>query len=254
MNYKTILYEVNQNILTITINRPKTYNALSTSTKEELSNAFQRGNEDKNVKAIIIKGAGDKAFCSGQDLKESQNVSKETADKWVDEFDKLYRIIRKVEKPIIASINGAATGSGLQLALLADIRISKKSAKYGMTEINVGLPCVIGSTMFWEVMGKSRTADLILTGRLIKADEAKDYGLITRVVNDEELESETLKLAKELAAKPPMALAINKRRFNQMSEYNFNSCMEYAIEAHTLGYESGEPQKMMREFFEKRSS
>ncbi|WP_221566680.1 enoyl-CoA hydratase/isomerase family protein [Alkalihalobacillus sp. TS-13] len=254
MNYQTILYEVSQNILTITINRPKTYNALSTSTKDELSNAFQRGNEDKNVKAIIIKGVGDKAFCSGQDLKESQHVSKETADKWVDEFDKLYRIIRKVEKPIIASINGFSTGSGLQLALLADIRISKKSAKYGMTEINVGLPCVIGSTMFWEVMGKSRTIDLILTGRLIKADEAREYGLITRVVDDEKLESETLKLANELASKPPVALAINKRRFNQISEYNFNSCMEYAIEAHTLGYQSGEPQKMMKEFFEKRSS
>jgi enoyl-CoA hydratase/carnithine racemase len=254
MNYENILYNVKGNVLTITINRSSTYNSLSTETKVELADAFRRGNEDDDVKAIIITGAGDKSFCSGQDLKESQELSKETADKWVDEFDQLYREIRKVEKPIIASINGFSTGSGLQLALLADIRISNKKAKYGMTEVNVGLPCVIGSTMFWEVMGKSRTTDLILTGRLLDATEAERYGLITRIVEDDKLVEETWKLAIELANKPPVAVAVNKRRFNQLSEIEFNNCMRYAVEAHTIGYESGEPQQMMREFFDKRKS
>jgi enoyl-CoA hydratase/carnithine racemase len=91
MNYQNILYVVSENILTITINRTATYNSLSTETKVELADAFRRGNEDKEVKAIIITGAGDKAFCSGQDLKESQDLSQEKAEKWIDEFDHLYR-------------------------------------------------------------------------------------------------------------------------------------------------------------------
>jgi enoyl-CoA hydratase/carnithine racemase len=254
MNYQNILYKVKENVLTITINRSSTYNSLSTDTKVELADAFKRGNVDNDVRAIIITGAGDKSFCSGQDLKESQDLNKETADKWIDEFDHLYRQIRKVEKPIVASINGFSTGSGLQLALLADIRISNKNAKYGMTEVNVGLPCVIGSTMFWEVMGKSRTIDLILTGRLLDAAEAERYGLITRIVENNKLAEETWKLATELARKPPIAVAVNKRRFNQLSEMEFNNCMKFAVEAHTIGYESGEPQRMMREFFDKRKS
>ncbi|MBD1381511.1 enoyl-CoA hydratase/isomerase family protein [Metabacillus arenae] len=252
--YNNLFYEVKDSISTITINRPKTYNSLSTETKLELTDAFEAANHDENVKAIIITGSGKKAFCSGQDLSESKEVNQETADAWVDEFDKLYRVIRSIEKPIIASINGFATGSGLQLALLADIRIAAQSAKFGMTEINVGLPCIIGSTMFWEVMGKSKTIDLILTGRLLQAEEAKEYELVTRVVADDALKEATGQLAAELAAKPPVGVALNKRWFKRMSDSDFNSCMQYASEAHTLAYESGEPQQAMTLFFEKRAA
>ncbi|TCP21294.1 enoyl-CoA hydratase/carnithine racemase [Scopulibacillus darangshiensis] len=254
MFYNNILFEVEEGILTITINRPETYNALSTETKAELTDAFEAANRDSEVKAIIITGAGSKAFSSGQDLNESKTVNQETADAWVDEFDKLYRVIRSIEKPIIASINGFATGSGLQLALLADIRIAAKSAKFGMTEINVGLPCIIGSTMFWETMGRTKTIDLILTGQLLKAEEAKDYDLITRVVDDNELKEKSRDLAKELAAKPPIGIAVNKRWFKQLGDENFDNCMDYAIKAHTIAYESGEPQQAMTEFFEKRAA
>lgn len=252
MKSQNLITELEENVLTITINRPETYNALSTETKIDLANAFMEADSNENVKAIIITGAGDKSFCSGQDLEESKGLDKETAEQWINEFDHLYRVIRKIKKPIVAAINGFSVGSGLQLALLADIRIANTKAKFGMTEINVGLPCVIGATMFWEVMGKSKTIDLILTGRLINAEEAKNYGLITRIVNDEELRTKSFELAKELASKPPTAIAVNKRRFNQLSEIEFNNCMNYAVEAHTIGYGSGEPQKSMSEFFAKR--
>lgn len=250
--FENILCNLEDGIYTITINRENTYNSLSTKTKIEIAHAFQNADLDKNAKVIIITGAGNKSFCSGQDLSESQELNKEEAENWINEFDNLYRVIRKVKKPIIAAVNGFATGSGLQLALLADIRISSDTAKYGMTEVNVGLPCVIGSTMFWEVMGKSRAIDLILTGRLLEATEAERYGLITRIVPAAELTNASKNLAKELAEKPPTAVAINKRRFNQLSEHEFNTCMNYAVEAHTIGYSSGEPQAKMIEFFEKR--
>ncbi|MEK3978639.1 enoyl-CoA hydratase/isomerase family protein [Psychrobacillus sp. FSL K6-2836] len=250
--FENILCNLEDGIYTITINRENTYNSLSTKTKVEIAQAFQNADLDKNAKVIIITGAGNKSFCSGQDLSESQGLNEEEAENWINEFDNLYRVIRKVKKPIIAAVNGFATGSGLQLALLADIRISSDTAKYGMTEVNVGLPCVIGSTMFWEVMGKSRTIDLILTGRLLEAREAEQYGLITRIVPAADLTNASKILAKELAEKPPTAISINKRRFNQLSEHEFNTCMNYAVEAHTIGYSSGEPQAKMIEFFEKR--
>ncbi|MEI3613271.1 enoyl-CoA hydratase/isomerase family protein [Pseudogracilibacillus sp. SO30301A] len=253
MNKQNIITSLEENVLTITINRSDSYNSLSTQTKIDLADAFMKADTNPDVKAIIITGAGDKSFCSGQDLAESKDLDEGAAENWIDEFDHLYRVIRKVKKPIIAAINGFSVGSGLQLALLADIRISNKSAKYGMTEVNVGLPCVIGATMFWETMGRSKTIDLILTGRLISAEEAKEYNLITRIVNDDELHEKAFELAKELASKPPTAIAINKRRFNQLSEIEFNNCMNYAVEAHTIGYGSGEPQQAMKEFFEKRA-
>ncbi|MEK3954514.1 enoyl-CoA hydratase/isomerase family protein [Psychrobacillus sp. FSL K6-1464] len=250
--YDNILCDLEEGIFTITINRESTYNSLSTNTKVEIAEAFQKADLQDDVKVIIITGAGNKSFCSGQDLAESQELNKEEAENWINEFDYLYRVIRKVKKPIIAAVNGYATGSGLQLALLADIRITSDTAKYGMTEINVGLPCVIGSTMFWEVMGKSRTIDLILTGRLLDAKEAERYGLVTRIVPADDLTNASKTLARELAEMPPTAVSINKRRFNQLSEHEFNSCMNYAVEAHTIGYSSGEPQAKMLEFFEKR--
>lgn len=252
--YKNLLISLEESVQIITINRENTYNSLSTETKAELISAFQEADCNSDVKVIIITGSGKKSFCSGQDLSESQGMNEEEAEGWIEEFDSLYRAIKKVKKPIVAAINGFATGSGLQLALLADIRISADTAKYGMTEINVGLPCVIGSTMFWEVMGKSRTIDLILTGRLLDAVEAERYGLITRIVPLDELENSAFELALELASKPATAVAINKRRFNQLSELEFNRCMAYAVEAHTIGYGSGEPQAKMTEFFEKRKA
>ncbi|MGM8366505.1 enoyl-CoA hydratase/isomerase family protein [Virgibacillus sp. W0181] len=254
MNYNNILYKVDENVLTITINRPKSYNALSAQTKIELMDAFKKGNEDDDVKSIVITGSGDKAFCAGQDLNESKDINESSAQEWVNGFDELYRVIKSVKKPIIASVNGFSVGSGLQLALLADIRISNQSAKYGMTEVDVGLACVIGTTMFWEVMGKSRTVDMILSGRLITAEEAEKYGLITRLVSNDQLKEETRKLALELANKPPVAVASNKEWFKRMSDETFDPCMVYAVEAHTKGYAAGEPQQKMKEFFEQRKA
>lgn len=254
MVYNTILYNVEDNVLTITINRPKSYNSLSTETKLELIDAFKSGNDDEDVRTIVVTGAGDKAFCAGQDLNESKKVNEDSAQEWVDEFDKLYRVIRSIKKPIIASINGFSVGSGLQLALLADIRISNYSARFGMTEVDVGLACIIGTTMFWEVMGKSRTIDMILSGRLLTAEEAERYGLITRLVADDQLQEETKKLAFQLASKPPVAIASNKEWFKRLSDETFESCMVYAVEAHKKGYAAGEPQKKMEEFFKKRQA
>lgn len=251
MCYEHLLYHVEERVATITLNRPKTLNALNTKLKLELADAFQKADRDDEVRVIVITGAGSRAFCSGQDLHESKEVDEATAKEWVDEFDRLYRVIKGVKKPIIASINGYATGSGLQLALLADIRIGSQNAKFGMTEINVGLPCIIGSTMFWEVMGKSRTIDLILTGRILKAEEAEKYCLLTRLVDNEQLEQATKQLALELADKPPVATAINKEWFNILSDDDFNNCMRFASEAHTRSYAAQEPQKMMEKFFKK---
>lgn len=252
MNYEQLTTELNEEVLTITLNRPKVLNALTTLLKQELAHVFKSANENPKVKSIVITGAGERAFCSGQDLNESQNVDAETAKEWVDEFEELYRVIKSVEKPIIASINGSAAGSGLQLALLADIRIASENARFGMTEINVGLPCIIGSTMFWEVMGKSKTTDLILSGRLLSATEAKEYDLVTRLASSQEdLKVKTRELAQELAAKPPVAAKINKHWFNKLSEENFNACMSFAKEAHTISYGANEPQEMMQKFLSK---
>lgn len=252
MEYKTILFEKKDRVAKITLNRPRVLNALSGELKQELLSAIKAIKKDASIKALVITGSGDRAFSSGQDLSETKDLKPELAKKWVEDFGILYDEIKGLDIPYIAAINGVAVGAGCQLALLADMRICADTGRLGMTEINVGLACILGGTLFWELMGPSKTIEMIMTGEIVDAKEAWRVGLVNKVVPAADLQRVTEELATKLAELPRVANTMNKRWFRELTRERMKKAIDFAVMAHTEGFKSGEPQECMKAFFEKR--
>lgn len=255
--YNELIYEVEGKKAIITLNRPQSLNALSLNLKKELTAALEQADADKNVRVVILTGAG-KAFCAGQELKETVetdgNEAATEAYDWVMKgFKSLYEAFRRQSKVTIAMINGAAAGSGLQIALLCDFRTLSSSARIGMTEIDVGYPLITGSGLLWNIVGPARTRELALTGRLVNADEANEWGLVSRVFAPEKLKEGTFEFADSLAEKAPAATASTKAYYRFLEGAHFHTSFDQAVIAHQIGYGSGEPQRYQKKFFEERA-
>jgi enoyl-CoA hydratase/carnithine racemase len=177
-------------------------------------------------------------------------MSAENAIEWVAEFDRLYQSIRQCPKPVVASVRGYAVGSGFQLALLADMRIASADAKFAMTEIDVGIPCITGSTLLWPFLGRARTLELIQTGRFLMAQEALSWGIASEVVQGDPLER-AIELAQLLGAKAAGALRLNKEWINKLTEEVYQRGVAAAKAAHSEAYGSGEAAKHMDRFLKK---
>lgn len=255
MEYKNLTFEKIGKKALITLNRPSKLNALSVDLKKELICALDQAGNDESIRVIILTGAG-RAFCAGQELTETKDTDTSKAvneaHAWIAGFKALYDAFRRQSKVLIAMINGAAAGSGLQITTLCDFRIMSSDARVGMTEIDVGFPLVTGSGVLWELIGPARTRDLALTGRLIDADEAYEWGLVSRVFAPEELREKTFEFADALAEKAPVSTAINKAYYRTIEAAHFHNTFEYAVVAHAEGYASGEPQRYQKKFFEER--
>src|SRR5215510_5203848 len=193
--YEHIVWERTDNIVLITLNRPRVLNALNRALKGELADALARIKADESVRAVVMTGTGDQAFSAGQDLTEAKDMSGREAEEWVREFEQLYDQVRMLDVPVIAAVNGWAMGAGCQLALLADIRISSENARYGMPEIRDGIPAVFGLELLWDTVGMSRALYLVLTGESLDARQALEAGLTIKVVPRTDLSREASALA-----------------------------------------------------------
>ena len=250
--YTDILYEVENSIGRITINRPKVMNAWRKNTKEEIVDALKKAGKDTKVKVVIITGLGDKSFCSGQDLKESKEIEADKADKWITDFDLVYWTIRHFEKLLIAAVNGIALGSGWDLALLCDFRIASENARFAYTEIDVGFACILGITILWNTLGESLTKELVLTGKFINAEDALRLHLVNKVVTHKDFRKVVDDFAGELTNKAPIATKLNKQWFCRLTDQAYLDSISFAKEAFTIEYASGEPQKYQNKFFNKK--
>lgn len=206
------------------------------------------------MRAIILTGAGDRAFGAGQDLNETKTFDPDRAELWMGEWERLYDRIRSLSKPIIAALNGVAAGSAFQVALLCDLQIGHDGVTMGQPEINSGIASVTGPWIMREMIGIARTIDLTLTGRMMDADECFRIGLINRIVPKQKVMEATLALAKELAAKPPVAMRLNKARFREVTEESFRECLKAGIRNQREAYGTGEPARMMEQFLAVRAA
>ena len=161
-------------------------------------------------------------------------------------------MLRGLTKPLVMALNGTAAGSAFQVALLGDVRVGHPGVRMGQPEINAGIASVTGPWIMNLMLGMSRTIELTLTGRLMDAEEACRLGLIHHLVDAAQVLPRALEVARELAAKPPVALRLNKQRFREMSQASFEDTMEAAIRLHKESYASGEPARMMEAFFQAR--
>ncbi|WP_031370478.1 MULTISPECIES: enoyl-CoA hydratase-related protein [Lysobacter] len=191
----------------ITVNRPDKLNALNAATLDALLAAFEAAAADPAVRAVVLTGAGPKAFVAGADISEMNTLTPVQGRDFSQRGQKLMRRIEKMPKPVIGMINGFALGGGLELAMGCHLRIASDNAKIGQPEINLGLiPGFGGTQRLLRLAGRAATLELCLVGAPIDAARARELGIVNRVVPAAELEAETFKLAEQLAAAAPLAL------------------------------------------------
>jgi enoyl-CoA hydratase len=194
-------------IRVITVHRPEKLNALNAATLDELHIAFDAAAEDDAIRVVVLTGAGPKAFVAGADIAEMTTLSPVQARDFSLRGQRMMRAVETMPKPVIAMVNGFALGGGLELAMACHLRIAADSAKVGQPEINLGLvPGFGGSQRLLRLAGRAATLELCLLGAPIDATRAQQLGILNRVVPAAELETETMKLATQLAGAAPLAL------------------------------------------------
>jgi enoyl-CoA hydratase/carnithine racemase len=250
---KKIVFELKQDIAVIKLNNPKKLNAWDFEMRSQIISLIKKIKKNKNIKALIFTGYGVKAFCSGQDLKEIKNFkNSKIVFNWINQFKTLYKLIRSLEIPTIAAINGVAAGSGFQLALLTDIRVSYSKVKMGQVEINSGIVSVIGPWIIEKILGLNKAIELSLSGRLINGAEAYKIGAINHLVSHNSVLKSSIKIAKELANKPSNAMRLTKKRIWEMFSKDFDQTFKKAMSYHKKSFKLGEPQSGSKNFFEKK--
>ncbi|MDQ0218103.1 2-(1,2-epoxy-1,2-dihydrophenyl)acetyl-CoA isomerase [Peribacillus cavernae] len=251
MEESSVLYEQKEKVAIISLNRPHSLNAMNDEMGSRLMEALQQASHDPCIRAVILTGKG-KGFCSGEDLQGgTSGFSPEKVLK--ERYMPLIHLIRGMDKPVIGAINGAAAGAGFSLALAADIRIASETAKFGQVFVNIGFIPDAGSTyLLPRLIGNGIALEMMLTGEMITANQALQYGIINRVVRKEDLLSQSLALANKLAGRAPLAIGFTKKLVYQQEKEILNKQMELEAEiqdqlAYTEDFKEG-----VQAFLEKR--
>ncbi|GEL10455.1 enoyl-CoA hydratase [Flavobacterium glycines] len=210
MSYQNILIAKEHNIATITINRPEKLNALNKVTIEELHHAFSTLETHQDIRAIILKGSGEKAFVAGADIAEFAEFSVEEGIQLSAQGQEtLFNFVENLKVPVIAAINGFALGGGLELAMACHIRVVSDNAKMGLPEVSLGvIPGYGGTQRLPQLIGKGRALEMILTAGMISAEEAYRMGLVNHVVKQEELVSFCNEIAQKIIKNSPAAISM----------------------------------------------
>lgn len=223
----------------LTLNRPKVLNAFNAELRTSLAARLREADSKDDVRVIVVQGVG-RAFCSGQDQKESAAFDHTGAVERIDEYGRLFEAFRQTQKPVIAKLRGYAVGAGFQVASLADIRIASRDLQTGLTEMKVGAPCITGSGLLWPLVGGAVVRELVMKGELISAEEAFRLGLVSEVVESEVLDQRVDELAAVLASHAPTAVRLTKNWWRELTEEQFQATMGAAKAAHSESFRSGE--------------
>ena len=255
MSYDTLLLARDGAVATITVNRPAVMNALNRQTMDELRRAVLEVRRDEAVRVLVITGAGEKAFVAGADIKELAEGAPLDARDLAARGQHVLELIEQLGKPSIAAINGFALGGGCELAMSCTFRVASDSAKLGLPETSLGIiPGYGGTQRLPRLVGRDRALDLILTGRMVTADEALRIGLVTRVVPAASLSAEVGAFAQALAARAPVAVRLAMDAVNRGLEMGFaDAC---ALEASLFGLvaTTDDMKEGTRAFVEKRKA
>ncbi len=211
MEYKNLLFESYDSITLMTINSPRTMNALNSEILGELAAACQELDRDGSVKVVIITGAGEKAFVAGADIKEMSRMSSFEGAEFARKGQRVMTGINKMRKPVIAAVNGYALGGGLELALACDFIYASEKARFGFPEVALGvIPGFGGTQHLARLIGPSRANELIFSGRVITAEQSLSWGIVNTVCPPEELISRAMATAREITTKGSLGVAFAK--------------------------------------------
>ena len=257
MTYKCLLYEVKDGVATLTLNRPERLNALGDTLREDLHDAVTAAAADPDVRVIIITGAG-KGFCAGGDVKamnegKERGAARPLMERVAPGRDRTVLALRDAPKPVIAAVNGAAAGAGMNLALACDIRIASTAAKFAQAFVKRGLHPDWGGTYFLpRVVGTAKACELIFTGDVIDAEQALRLGIVSAVHPPETLMAAAHTLARKIADGPPIAIRLAKRAIYHSLECDLRQALEFETYAQNICFETDDAREGISAFVEKR--
>lgn len=243
--------EQESGVCTIWLNRPVVRNALSRSLRKEIVSAVREAEADDGVSCVVIRGRG-RSFCSGQDLHETRDMASVEADGWIADFDELFSAVRLLNKPSLAAIEGYAAGAGLQLALVCDVRIATETARFGMPELNVGIPCVTGTGLLLPIVGQGRTNAIVFGGGFISGVLAESWGLVSAAVSEAGFEEALAKWSSHMAKLPATAVRLTKGWIRELTQEIYDLTIRKGAELHTDAFSTTEPRENMGRFLDER--
>ena len=250
MAHQEILYTAKGPIGILTLNNPKKINALSQQMVSEISDTLHSISEDESIKVIIIRAAG-KHFCAGHYLKEMVGNGIKEYKSIFDQCTKMMQLIHEIPQPVIAQVQGIATAAGCQLVAWCDLAVAAEGSQFATPGVKIGLFCTTPMVAVTRAIGRKAAMEMLLTGRFFSAHEAKELGLINRVVPIENLEEETEKLAGQIAEASRFVLAIGKQGFYAQVDQSDSNAMHYAKHTISMNLEAVDAQNGINAFLNK---
>jgi enoyl-CoA hydratase/carnithine racemase len=251
MEFQDILLEKQDAIATITLNSPKTMNALSRRMIGEIIQALEHIRNDRSFKVLIIKANG-KHFCSGHNLMEMVNGDRSEYKFIFEQCSRMMQLVHQIPQIAIAQVHGVATAAGCQLVATCDLAVAEENARFGTPGVKIGLFCTTPMVALSRAVSRKHAMEMLVTGRLVSAQEAERFGLVNRVVPRENLEKVTSEMAESVAEASPLVLEIGKRAFYNQIELDEPRAYAYANETITLNLMAEDAQNGISAFLEKR--
>ena len=247
-----LLTGIKSGIATLTLNRPRQYNALSEDMLSALQDALDGISRDETVRVVILAANG-KAFCAGHDLKEMRSSEDRAFHQSLfDRCGTVMKTINQLLQPVIAKVQGIATAAGCQLVAQCDLAVAADTARFAVSGINVGLFCSTPAVPLSRNMQRKQALQMLLTGDFIDAQTAKQFGLVNEVVSPEELDAETALLAEKIAAKSALAINLGKKMFYEQAAMDLSAAYDFAGERMTCNMDSEDAREGIDAFIEKR--
>lgn len=253
MGYENILFEAADGVGVLTFNRPKALNALTTNTLEEVKEVVESIAFAREIRVLVLTGAGDKAFVAGADIAGFQTLNPLQARHFAELGQEVFFKLEHLPQPVIACVNGFALGGGCEIAMACDFIYASEKARFGQPEVNLGLiPGFGGTQRLARMVGRAKAKELCMTGEAIDAQQARELGLVAKVFPTEQLLDETLKAAKLLAGKAPGVLRSIKQVINRGLDVDLKTGCAIEAEAFGLCFASQDAQEGVSAFLEKR--
>lgn len=251
-----LVFEISDKIATIRLNRPEKYNAFTPDMLKAWADALRQCRDDENIHVIVLTGTG-KGFCSGGDVSNMKNRTEDSAYQrrrfLTDYVHQIPLLLDQIDKPVIVAVNGVATGAGMDMALMGDLRVAAKSAKFAETYVKVGLFAGDGGSWYLpRLVGTPKALELLWTARFVDAQEAFELGIVNKVVEDDQLMQATYELAHQIAAQPPLAVRMIKRAVRQGASIDIRTHLEMAASHMAAMYSTEDHKEAVTAFAEKR--
>jgi enoyl-CoA hydratase len=239
-------------IVIITIDRPQSLNTLTHELILKLTETITHWGAHKDIRIIILTGNGEKAFVGGVDVRAMMDLDPDGAERFITDLHGCFLALRQAAPIVIASINGFALGGGMEMVAACDLRIASNTARFGMPEVRVGIPSVIEAALLPRLIGFGRAAELVYSGSMIDAVEAKRIGLIHKIAPQKGLKEATLNWAEEFLRNGPTAMILQKKLIAQWMELKLSDSINAGIRAFRECFQTREPNEGMKAFLEKR--